>query len=219
MLSVIIPTYQSERALVQTLAALVPGATGGLISEVIVTDGGSTDDTARVADHAGCQFNASSEPLGARLKDAATTARAPWLLFLRPGCVPDTDWVADVGRFIEEAPMAGPRRAATFRPAAAPGRSPLTQALMALAGALVVRVRPSQGLLISKQLYRSLGGHRANAGNTEADFIRRTGPRKITLLDASIRVPGKSANKPVRKSTGGSANQSTSKPTSESADA
>jgi len=190
MLSVIIPTYQSERALVQTLAALVPGATAGLISEVIVTDGGSSDDTARVADHAGCQFSVSSESLGARLKDAATAARAPWLLFLRPGCIPDTDWVSDVGRFIEEAPMAGPRRSATFRPTAPAGRPPLAQALAALTGALFVRVRPNQGLLISKQLYRSLGGHRANAGNPEADFIRRARPRKIAQLGASIRVPG-----------------------------
>jgi glycosyltransferase involved in cell wall biosynthesis len=190
MLSVIIPTYQSERALVQTLAALVPGATAGLITEVIVTDGGSSDDTARVADHAGCQFNVSSEPLGARLKDAATTARAPWLLFLRPGCVPDADWVTDAGRFIEEAPMAGPRRCATFRLAASTGHSPMAEALAALAGALLVRVRPNQGLLISKQLYRSLGGHRANAGNPEADFIRRARPRKITLLNASVRPPG-----------------------------
>jgi glycosyltransferase involved in cell wall biosynthesis len=190
MLSVIIPTYQSERPLVQTLAALVPGATAGLISEVIVTDGGSSDDTAKVADHAGCQFSASGELLGARLKDAATVARAPWLLFLRPGCVPDTDWVTDVGRFIEEAPMAGPRRAATFRLATSANHSPLAQALAALADAIFVRVRPNQGLLISKQLYRSLGGHRANAGHPEADFIRRTRPRKITLLNASIRAPG-----------------------------
>lgn len=190
MLSVIIPTLQSERSLVQTLAALVPGATAGLISEVIVVDGGSTDDTARVADHAGCQFNVSSESLGARLKDAATVARAPWLLFLRPGCVPDADWVTDVGRFIEDAPMAGPRRSATFRLASSTSRSPLAQALSALAGTILVRVRPNQGLLISKQLYRSLGGHRANAGHPEADFIRRAKPRKIAQLAASIRAPG-----------------------------
>ena len=41
MLSVIIPTQNSERALVPTLAALVSGATAGLISEVLIADGGS----------------------------------------------------------------------------------------------------------------------------------------------------------------------------------
>ena len=56
MLSVIIATLDSERALVPTLAALVPGATAGLISEVLLADGGSADDTATVADVAGCNF-------------------------------------------------------------------------------------------------------------------------------------------------------------------
>lgn len=186
MLTVIIPTRESERSLVQTLAALIPGATAGLISEVIVTDGGSTDATAQVADHAGCQFSTSGEPLGARLKDAASVARAPWLLFVRPGCVPDTNWVTEVGRFMEDAPMAGPNRSAAFR-RAPDHHSPIAQALAALASAVFGRVKPDQGLLISKQLYRSLGGHRANASNPEADFIRRIGRRKIALLGASAR--------------------------------
>ena len=65
MLSAIISTHESERALVPTLAALVPGATAGLLGEVIVADAGSRDATAEVADIAGCRFMASSEPLGA----------------------------------------------------------------------------------------------------------------------------------------------------------
>ena len=56
MLSVIIATLDSERALVPTLAALVPGAMAGLVSEVLVADGGSRDETAVVADVAGCNF-------------------------------------------------------------------------------------------------------------------------------------------------------------------
>ena len=45
MLSVIIATRNSERPLVRTLAALVPGATSGLITEVLIADAGSRDDT------------------------------------------------------------------------------------------------------------------------------------------------------------------------------
>ena len=56
MLSVIIATLDSERALVPTLSALVPGATAGLVSDVLVVDGGSRDDTAAVADVGGCNF-------------------------------------------------------------------------------------------------------------------------------------------------------------------
>ena len=64
MISVIIPTLDSERALLPTLAALVPGAMEGLVSEVIVADGGSRDDTAIVADAAGCNFRVADAPWG-----------------------------------------------------------------------------------------------------------------------------------------------------------
>ena len=92
MLSVIIPTLDSERALVPTLSALVPGATAGLVSDVLVVDGGSRDDTAAVADVGGCNFLVADGPLGRRLKTAVAWARAPWLLFLRPGTILDAPW-------------------------------------------------------------------------------------------------------------------------------
>ena len=85
MLSVIIPTRDSERLLVHTLVALVPGATAGVVREVIVADGGSRDETEQVADIAGCVFLSSGQSLGARLKAAAERARGDWLMFLSAG--------------------------------------------------------------------------------------------------------------------------------------
>ena len=102
MISVIIPTRNSERALVPTLAALVPGATAGLVAEVLIADGGSQDDTAAVADVAGCNFMMVEGPLARRLKAAASAARMPWLMFLRPGIVLDTPWTGEVGRFVQQ---------------------------------------------------------------------------------------------------------------------
>jgi glycosyltransferase involved in cell wall biosynthesis len=100
MLSVIIPTHESERQVVRTLACLVAGATSGLIREVILADAGSRDETEKVADIAGCRFITLPGPLDARLNAAAREARGPWLLFLTPGAVLDPDWVADVERFL-----------------------------------------------------------------------------------------------------------------------
>src|SRR5215469_6474723 len=107
MLTVIIPTHNSERALVPTLAMLVPGVMSGTVREVIVADAGSTDATAQVVDVAGCAMMASSAPLGARLTAAAAAARASWLMFLRPGVVLDAAWVEEATRVIEEAAMRG----------------------------------------------------------------------------------------------------------------
>ena len=70
MLTAIIATRESERILVPTLAALVPGAMAGLLTEVIVADAGSRDATAEVTDIAGCRFMSDTAPVGARLKAA-----------------------------------------------------------------------------------------------------------------------------------------------------
>src|SRR2546429_9644760 len=101
MLSVVIATQNSERALLPTLAALVAGAAAGLVREVIVADAGSRDATAAIADGAGCRVLVSTQARGARLQAAAHAARAPWLPFLRPGLVLDATWDDDTRHFIE----------------------------------------------------------------------------------------------------------------------
>src|SRR5205807_4883105 len=139
MLSAIIATHESERALVATLAALVPGAAAGTVREVIVADAGSGDETTAVADVAGCRVLVSRTPLAARLREAAAAARAPWLMFLRPGIAPDSTWIAEATRFIDDAQRNGRADAMTavFRPAPAPGvaRPALIEALALLRAA------------------------------------------------------------------------------------
>jgi len=184
MISVVIATHESEVLLVPTLAALVPGALAGIVREVIVADGGSTDATARVADVAGCRFVTLTAPLGERLKSAAEAARAPWLLFLKPGVIPDAGWIDEVTRFVQQTDAAaGDDRAAVFRPStAARGQSAIVDALALIAAALIGSLRPAQGLLITKREYDALGGHDADHVEPERDLLRRLGRRRITML-------------------------------------
>jgi hypothetical protein len=185
MLSVIIATLDSEALLVATLAALVPGAMDGLVSEVIVADGGSQDDTATVADVAGCNFTFIEGSLGQRLKTAAGKARAPWLLFLRPGIVPDATWTGEVRRFVERRPSDA--RAAVFRRGrtAQPALREILSLLAAAAGALP---RPDQGLLIAHPFYDELGGHSDADASPETDLIRRIGRRRMATLATGVSV-------------------------------
>jgi hypothetical protein len=187
MLSVIIATSESERELVRTLAVLVSGAAAGLVREVIVADAGSRDATADVGDAAGCRLLVGSGPAGARLKSAAATARAGWLMFLRPGVVMDTTWIDDAARFIEEEDGS---RAAVFRPTRNTMQPVLLEILSLLRGALRARPDPQQGLLIAKSLYDSLGGHRDGA-DAEHDLLRRLGGRRIATLRSGATGPGK----------------------------
>ena len=181
MLSVIIPTQDSERALVPTLAALVSGATAGLISEVLIADGGSQDDTATVADVAGCELLALGAPLGRRLKMAAERARAPWLMFIQPGTILYAPWTDEAIRFVEQP---GPRiTAAVFRRSRGP-QTALREAVSFLSAALL-RARPEQGLMIAKPFYDQLGGHSESAADPQAEFIRRIGRSRIVTLAAT----------------------------------
>jgi hypothetical protein len=190
MISVVIPTHESERLLAHTLAALVPGALDGILREVIVADAGSTDGTAKVADVAGCRFLVIPGDRGARLAAAAATARADWLWFVQPGSIPGTSWIEELGRFIRECDLISDpdSQAAVFRARAGRGASPMSEALALIRGTLGARPKPSQGLLIAKPLYQKLGGHSATAADPEADLLHRLGRRRITTLDVSMQA-------------------------------
>jgi len=188
MLSAIIATFESERALVPTLAALVPGAAAGIIAEVVIADGGSRDATAEVADIAGCRFLTSNEALGVRLKAAAASVRSPWLLFLQAGAVPQPGWIDAVDHFMRATDqIEGAARAAVFRPLRATDhlRPTLTEIVALLRGALGGGPRPDQGLLIARRFYDALGGHPPTA-DAEKGLLRRIGRQRTVMLPAAI---------------------------------
>lgn len=194
MLSVVIATENAERSLVPTLAALVPGAMAGVVREVIVADAGSDDATATIADAAGCRIDVLQAPLGERLRQAAAGARAAWLLFLRPGAVPDATWTEEARRFIERAELGGQvdARAAAFRRSGAADTlgATLVEALELIAAAFGVRPRPQQGLLISKTLYERSGGHLGGDADPEASLLRRLGRRRVVMLRSRALTAG-----------------------------
>ena len=179
MLSVIIATHDSERALVPTLAGLVPGATAAIVREVIIADGGSGDNTEQVADIAGCRFLSSGQPLGARLKAAAAIARGDWLMFLRPGVVPGPSWIDETFAFVQQAAQP---RAAVFAPEINGIAARLTHAFSPLP-------RPEQGLILRKSFYEEIAGHRASAGDPEFDLLRRIGRRRLITLRTTVTNP------------------------------
>ena len=176
MFSIVITTHDSERALVPTLAALVPGATAGIVREVIVADGGSRDKTEEVADIAGCRFLVSGEPLGARLRAAAAQARGDWLMFLHAGAVPGPTWIDETIAFAEK--TGADDCAAVFA-----GEAGFT----ALRAFFLPAAR--QGLILRKPFYDALGGHRADAAAPEKGLLRRIGRRRLRRLRTAVAFP------------------------------
>lgn len=179
MLSAVIATHESERQLVPTLAALVPGATAGLLREVIIADAGSRDDTAAIADVAGCRFLVAPGTTGPRLAAAAKTARAPWLMFIGPGLVLDPPWVDAVGAFLSAPSPDGQDRAAIFR--IQESEASLLRAAVMRIGTALGRGGAEQAVIVSRHMYDDLGGHR-DQSHAESDLLRRIGRRRIVTL-------------------------------------
>lgn len=187
MLSVVIPTLDAEEGLARTLAALVPAAAEGVVREVIVGDGGSSDGTEVVADAAGCGFVTAGPDWGARLIAAAREARrAPWLMILEPAVVPEPGWFREVGGFVERAERSGRTEAVAgvFRLSVdADGTGARAREWWAsLSTALLRRPTPAQGLVLSRRAF-----DRATAGGppaSPADLLARAGRPRLHALRA-----------------------------------
>ena len=81
-LSVIVPTLNAADELPRCLEALMEGVMGGVICELIVTDGGSEDATQDIAREAGAVLVSGAPSRGGQLRRAGSVARGDWLLVL-----------------------------------------------------------------------------------------------------------------------------------------
>src|SRR3981189_1527886 len=120
MLSVIIPTEGIEPPTVATLAALVPGAAAGGVSEVLLVDRARSGVIERVADVAGCRFLPFEGSHAAALAAGARQGRSPWLMLLHAGAVLDSGWIEETAQFIHRVSASGRPRAGIFRYARSP---------------------------------------------------------------------------------------------------
>lgn len=193
MLTVVVPTADSEEPLAYTLAALVPAAADGFVAEVVVADAGSSDGTLVVADAGGCTVVASDGGVGRRMRAGVDAGgRGRWLLFLPPGAELESGWQREAAAFIERAERSGrgADTAAVFRFALDDlGFSARLSEWRVVAGnALFGLPAAEQGLLMSRRFYESLGGHRDLPGFEEADLARRIGRGRLYGLKARARV-------------------------------
>ncbi len=119
MLSVVIPVLREEPALVDTLAALVPGVAQGLVRDVVLVSAMRSPLIERIADAGGCVLIESAGDRAALVREGLGRARSTVGMVLEPGLVPGGDWISEVGDFFE-----GPEaetRTAVFRLAARGG--------------------------------------------------------------------------------------------------
>lgn len=146
MISAVISTLNEAEGLAVTLASLVPAAVSGLVSQVVVADGGSTDATLEVVEDAGAKLVHSEGGLAA----GCAAAKGPWLLLLDPGARLEAGWEAAArDHLAHHAQEAGYFRLALDDHRV---RARLKEAWWALRTS-VAGPSPEQGLLVSARAY------------------------------------------------------------------
>lgn len=185
MISVVIPTLNAESGLAACLAALVPATVDGLVREVIIVDGGSTDRTLAIADQAGAKVVSSGRGRGRQLRAGGEAARFPWLLFLHADTVLEPGWEREVSALIDRVELG--RRAETaaaFRFALDDlGMMPrLIEWGVAVRSSVVRLPFGDQGLLLPRRLYDAIGGFRELPLMEDVDLVRRLGRRRTLIL-------------------------------------
>lgn len=95
-LSIVIPVYKDAQALQGLLRALAPLLDG--LTEVIVVDGAGDDESAAVAQRAGCRLIRSAPGRGRQLNAGCRLARGEWLWLLHADTRAPADALAYVRR-------------------------------------------------------------------------------------------------------------------------
>ncbi|MEM8776334.1 MAG: TIGR04283 family arsenosugar biosynthesis glycosyltransferase [Pseudomonadota bacterium] len=155
-LSVIIPTLNAAEGLARSLPALAEGLDAGLIRELVISDGGSKDETLLIADSAGAKVITGPPSRGGQLQKGATAAQGDWFLFLHADCQMPVGWADAVQRQIEK-----DRPAVFLLDFDAASLAAKTVAAWANFRTKVLKLPyGDQGLLISRHYYGKVGGYR-----------------------------------------------------------
>ena len=155
-ISVVVPTRNAASLIGGTLASLYEGLDIGLIRDLVICDGGSRDAIAEIADEVGAVLVRSEAGRGTQLAAGAAAAKGDWLLFLHADTRLSPGWTSEVAAHME----GSPEKAAYFK-LEFDSNSSAARAVAAWAN---FRSRVfdlpygDQGLLLSRELYDSIGG-------------------------------------------------------------
>lgn len=177
MLSIIIPTLNAGQSLTNCLNRL---GSCGMETEVIVVDGGSSDDSRARARNFGAHVVTSDSGRGRQMIAGAEHATGNWLLFLHADTLLGETWARAVTDFQNR----WPDRAGYFDFAfqGTSFRNKIWARGVALRCALFKFPYGDQGLLIPRTLYDQVGGFRALPFLEDIDLVRRLGRRRLIRI-------------------------------------
>jgi rSAM/selenodomain-associated transferase 2 len=179
-ISVIMPTLNAAGSL-----ALAIGSVKEHAREIIVADGGSSDETRAIAATNAARTLTAAQGRGSQMAAGAAVASQEWLLFLHADTRLGDGWQDKVRQFI--ATERSGSTAACFQF----GLDDRARAARRMEFLVHWRTRllglpyGDQGLLIHNSLYMNLGGFRPIPLMEDVDLVRRIGRRRIEILNCA----------------------------------
>ncbi len=155
----------------------------GLVREVIVVNGGSSDTTCAIAEETGARLIEAQAGRGGQLAAGAEAARSDWLLFLHGDTTLDESWGDEVHTFIGSVGRTAMKAAAfkfTLDDYSRTAR--LLEYVVHIRCKLLALPYGDQALLISRHFYQNIGGFRAMPLMEDVDIVRRIGRKRLVFL-------------------------------------
>jgi rSAM/selenodomain-associated transferase 2 len=188
-LAVVIPALDEGTTLPALLADLP--ALGRSLGDIVVADGGSSDDTVAVATAAGARVIQAPRGRALQLNAGARAATGDWLLFLHA----DSRLGPDARDVIQQVLAGGPEvEAAVFRFAIdlSPAWRRFIETGQALRESLFGLAYGDQGLLIRRDCFEAVGGYPELPLMEDVVMIRRLRLRThVTSLAAPLLTSGR----------------------------
>ncbi len=179
-LDVVIPTLNAGATLARTLEAVAAYDA----ATITVCDGGSSDDTAAIAQEAGATVVTAPAGRGGQLAAGARVGDASWILFLHADTVLGPGWANAVRAFTSRHINIGKAGYFRLRFDSADPRARRVERLAAWRARRLGLPYGDQGLLIGRALYEYLGGFKPLPLMEDVDLVRRVGRRNLVPLDA-----------------------------------
>ena len=180
-LSVVIPTLNAQQVLPSTLESLMEGVLAGVIGDLVIVDGGSTDATINIAKEVGATFLATKPSRGGQIFAGVSACKCDWILILHADSRLSQGWV----ELFPTAP--DPKRAYYFQlQFDTIGFAACWVAKWAnLRSKIFALPYGDQGILIHKNLLASVGDY-PTAPLMEDVILARTLGRCLTALPITI---------------------------------
>ena len=179
-LALVIPTLNAAQTLLSTIESHKPLE----LSELIIVDGGSKDDTVAIAQHADARVIHSPAGRGNQLAMGAKNTTTDWILFQHADTQLTELSCRNIRKYITDPSHVWCAGYCRFSIMDKGVMASILERYVAIRCRLFSLPYGDQGLLITRSLYEDIGGYKDIPLMEDVDIVERLGRKRLTCLDA-----------------------------------